>query len=303
MGSDGDEGAANAWIVVVRGHDASDEEIGEDVGADWGTVLVCALRWEPALRFVLGRGRECDMPLGDPLLGRRHVCIETDATRPGAWFVCDGGSTNGTYVDGARTQRMALHEGARVRFGHTWLHLFVGSGAEARAEQAAREAREWAAASNARSRVGPKIRAERALIASVRSSVSDALVSGRPLVLLSASAVPNDSEWLVWVARRIFRDPLALGTHEGRLIVLLPCNLDEAMESAELLRSFRDPGGGIRIRTYKPVVSVGLARLEKEAQGSYPDPASALLAASRGALARSTEGAETLSRLTPERRR
>jgi len=65
---------------------------------------------------VIGRGSESDVVVDDPGVSRRHVEIRVDAGRAS---VRDLGSTNGTYVDGRRTDAGPLVDGAVVTIGRT----------------------------------------------------------------------------------------------------------------------------------------------------------------------------------------
>ena len=67
-------------------------------------------------RAVIGRSRECDIQISDPNASRRHAEIRRDG---GAFFLVDLGSTNGTDVNGRRTQRAKLAEGDRITIGTT----------------------------------------------------------------------------------------------------------------------------------------------------------------------------------------
>jgi adenylate cyclase len=68
----------------------------------------------PGLSQVLGRALSCDLPLLDPTISRKHAELKADA---GGIFVRDLGSSNGTFVAGARTSEARLTLGDRVTFG------------------------------------------------------------------------------------------------------------------------------------------------------------------------------------------
>ena len=70
--------------------------------------------------LTIGRGGQNDVPLeGDEFASARHVRIEP--RRDGVW-VSDAGSTNGTFVNGARLARPhKLAQGDVVRVGETEL--------------------------------------------------------------------------------------------------------------------------------------------------------------------------------------
>lgn len=63
---------------------------------------------------VLGRGEGSDLVLFDSAASRRHVQIEPEGTRV---VLRDLGSTNGTFVNGRRTQSVALQDGDEVAIG------------------------------------------------------------------------------------------------------------------------------------------------------------------------------------------
>ncbi len=71
----------------------------------------------------IGRGLECDVTLNDPGVSRAHAVIETEGAEP---TVRDLGSTNGTFVNGARVQAARLRDGDELRFGNTQM-LFEAS--------------------------------------------------------------------------------------------------------------------------------------------------------------------------------
>jgi pSer/pThr/pTyr-binding forkhead associated (FHA) protein len=65
-------------------------------------------------RFVVGRGSDCDLVLGDVLVSRRHAVIELDETSA---TLSDVGSRNGTRVDGRTIDRTPLANGSVVQIG------------------------------------------------------------------------------------------------------------------------------------------------------------------------------------------
>ena len=73
-------------------------------------------------RWVIGRGRGADAVLAEPTISRAHALI---GFQPGeGFFVQDLGSTNGTLLNGTRTQRASLADGDEIQMGK--LHLRVG---------------------------------------------------------------------------------------------------------------------------------------------------------------------------------
>jgi pSer/pThr/pTyr-binding forkhead associated (FHA) protein len=93
-----------AWIRVLRGFYE-------------GLELPVDRAW-----WVIGRGRGADAVLAEPTISRAHVAIGYQ--REEGFFVQDLGSTNGTMLNGARTQRAGLSDGDELQMGK--LHLRVG---------------------------------------------------------------------------------------------------------------------------------------------------------------------------------
>ncbi len=65
---------------------------------------------------VLGRSRECDLPVSDPNVSRRHAEIREEK---GSYIAVDLGSTNGIEVEGRRVKRLELVDGTRFTIGST----------------------------------------------------------------------------------------------------------------------------------------------------------------------------------------
>lgn len=59
-------------------------------------------------RFVIGRGKHCDLVIDSTKVSREHAAIVRDGT---AWFIEDLGSSNGTWHDRARVQRRRIEDG------------------------------------------------------------------------------------------------------------------------------------------------------------------------------------------------
>ncbi|HVB30812.1 MAG TPA: adenylate/guanylate cyclase domain-containing protein [Gemmatimonadaceae bacterium] len=69
---------------------------------------------------LVGRAPTCDLPIIDPTISRRHAEVECTA---GGVRVRDLGSSNGTFVNGARIEHADLAAGDRVTFGKVELTL------------------------------------------------------------------------------------------------------------------------------------------------------------------------------------
>ena len=69
----------------------------------------------PPARFVIGRERDCDLPLlNDPAVSRQHAAIEI---KDGRHRLADLGSTNGTFVNDELVADRELQPGDQVRIG------------------------------------------------------------------------------------------------------------------------------------------------------------------------------------------
>jgi hypothetical protein len=84
-----------------------------DVGAvRVGAVLLSSDR--PRAAWTIGRSRSCDVTQPDPTLSRTHATLRM---RWGLWTLEDHASTNGTWVNGRRVQRVRLRPGDDVLLG------------------------------------------------------------------------------------------------------------------------------------------------------------------------------------------
>jgi hypothetical protein len=67
--------------------------------------------------MVMGRDASCDIALsGDTMVSRKHVRL---IPMNGAYSVRDEGSSNGTYLNGARITEASLHDGDELGVGQT----------------------------------------------------------------------------------------------------------------------------------------------------------------------------------------
>ncbi|ACL66809.1 sigma54 specific transcriptional regulator, Fis family [Anaeromyxobacter dehalogenans 2CP-1] len=67
-----------------------------------------------AAGVVVGKDPTCDAPLDDAFVSARHLRVEA---RGGRWALVDLGSTNGTFISGARVTRAELPFGLPVQLG------------------------------------------------------------------------------------------------------------------------------------------------------------------------------------------
>ncbi len=65
-------------------------------------------------RVVVGRSSDCDLPLDDPTVSRRHAAL---VRRGDEWWLVDLESTNGTQVNDEPTAEQRLRTGDRIEFG------------------------------------------------------------------------------------------------------------------------------------------------------------------------------------------
>ena len=66
----------------------------------------------------IGRGAANDLVLSDSGVSRSHAEVVFEG---GGYAIRDVGSSNGTFVDGARVQTAALRTGAKIEVGHALL--------------------------------------------------------------------------------------------------------------------------------------------------------------------------------------
>jgi len=59
-------------------------------------------------RFVIGRGKHCDLVIDSPKISREHAAIVKEED---AWYIEDLGSSNGTWFDRARIERRRIADG------------------------------------------------------------------------------------------------------------------------------------------------------------------------------------------------
>jgi FHA domain len=59
-------------------------------------------------RFLIGRGKHCDLVIHSGKVSREHAAILREGR---AWFIEDLGSSNGTWFDAHRITRRQIHDG------------------------------------------------------------------------------------------------------------------------------------------------------------------------------------------------
>ena len=59
-------------------------------------------------RFVIGRGKHCDLVINSGKVSREHAAIVREGA---AWFIEDLGSSNGTWFDARRITRRQIQDG------------------------------------------------------------------------------------------------------------------------------------------------------------------------------------------------
>jgi pSer/pThr/pTyr-binding forkhead associated (FHA) protein len=135
---DGTEIALGAWRALFRAAPAAEDGATRASGAtqvrDGGAAIATAPsarlrvraggreRTVPVTSAGLTAGKDptCDAPIDDPFVSGRHLRIEA---RAGRWHVVDLGSTNGTFIAGARIAQAELPFGVTVTLGDAALVL------------------------------------------------------------------------------------------------------------------------------------------------------------------------------------
>jgi adenylate cyclase len=74
----------------------------------------------PGRTLIVGRTEDCDLPIADPTVSRRHAEL---ALVDSGLRLRDVGSTNGTFVDGRRVSEAVALPGAQIAFGKVGFDL------------------------------------------------------------------------------------------------------------------------------------------------------------------------------------
>ncbi len=99
-----------AAVVKVRVAASSVPElVGREIELRGGAVLI-------------GRADDCDFPIADPSMSRRHARVEAAGS---VLKVADNGSANGVMVDGARVAEIELAGGGQFTLGQTTFEVVV----------------------------------------------------------------------------------------------------------------------------------------------------------------------------------
>jgi DNA-binding NtrC family response regulator len=146
--ADGAEIAMGAWSALFRAAAAPSAEETRAAGVAGGTQVrpagEPAQAPQPARLRVRAGGRErtvpvtsagvvvgkeptCDAPVDDPYVSARHLRIEAQGPR---WMLVDLGSTNGTFISGARVTRAELPLGVPIQLGDAEIVLEARDAAE-----------------------------------------------------------------------------------------------------------------------------------------------------------------------------
>ena len=70
---------------------------------------------QPGQAYRIGRDPDADIVVEEPLVSWRHAVL---TMADGKWLLEDAGSTNGTFADGQRVQRVEITRSSKVRLGH-----------------------------------------------------------------------------------------------------------------------------------------------------------------------------------------
>jgi diguanylate cyclase (GGDEF)-like protein len=79
-------------------------------------------------RVVIGRESDCDIPIDDQSVSRRHACIQPAED---GYTVFDLQSTNGTYINDTMVSQCKLKDGDHVRIGNGIYRFLTGGNVEA----------------------------------------------------------------------------------------------------------------------------------------------------------------------------
>ncbi len=136
--ADGMEIALGAWRALFRAVSATEDEGATNAagatlvrpGPETAEAPPARLRLRaggrertvplPASGVTIGKDPSCDLVIDDPFVSARHLRIEA---RGGRWRLSDLGSTNGTFLSGARVAQAELPLGVSIAVGDAELAL------------------------------------------------------------------------------------------------------------------------------------------------------------------------------------
>src|SRR2546422_6154269 len=84
----------------------------------------------PGRPVLIGRSRKNDLPINDGLLSRKHCSVVPMGT---GYRLMDLKSSNGTYLNGKRIEKVDLHVDDIIEIGHTVI-VFLEDGVWSRGE-------------------------------------------------------------------------------------------------------------------------------------------------------------------------
>lgn len=86
----------------------------------------------------LGRAADCDVPLVDSLVSRKHACLRCNESS-GQWTVEDLGSANKTYLNNSQISKSDVKSGDEIQIGEFFIEIDMGRGSDEKTESAAAE--------------------------------------------------------------------------------------------------------------------------------------------------------------------
>lgn len=71
-------------------------------------------------RIVIGRGKDCDIVVGDQDVSRKHALMAFDGKN---WWIIDTKSKNGVFINGKQVESSQVSSGDKIGLGHTIIEL------------------------------------------------------------------------------------------------------------------------------------------------------------------------------------
>ena len=69
---------------------------------------------EPEVTYTIGRDNNCDIPINNSRISRTHLRISFNGKR---WQLTDLGSSNGTFINGKRSEQIMISDATSVDLG------------------------------------------------------------------------------------------------------------------------------------------------------------------------------------------